>query len=380
MIAPGFDAEIDALRASAREARGFLLGLEREERERTGIKSLKVGQNRVFGYYLEVSSANAALVPERYQRRQTLVGAERYVTEELKEHESRLVSARDKLVAREREAFARLVEGLAENLAALQAAADGIALLDLALALGEVAAEGGYVRPAFNAGERLAIAGGRHPVVEAALGRAAFVPNDCALAGDDRLLILTGPNMSGKSTFLRQVALTVLLAQAGSFVPAEAADLPLCDRIFTRIGAQDDLAAGQSTFMVEMVETAQILHRATAASLVVLDEVGRGTSTFDGMAIARAVLEFLHDRPEGAPRTLFATHYHELTALAGLLPGARNAHVAVPRGGGRGRLQPPRGGRPQRPLLRHPRRPPRGAAARGRGPRRAPPRRARGGA
>ena len=333
VIRPGFSPEIDSLRALTRDARGFLLGLERLERERTGIKTLKVGHNKVFGYYIEVSAANAALVPDHYQRRQTLVGAERYVTEELKEHESRLVGARDRLVELEKAAFGQLVESLAASLGQLQAVAEAIAEIDLVLGLGEVAAEAGYVRPTFEAGH-VRIVGGRHPVVEAALGAGRFVPNDCLLDDDCQVLILTGPNMSGKSTFLRQVALIALMAQAGSFVPAREAHLPLFDRIFSRIGAQDDLAAGQSTFMVEMVETAQILHQATPDSLVILDEVGRGTSTFDGMAIARAVVEFLHNRKELAARTLFATHYHELTSLEGILPRVKNAHVGVRDDGG----------------------------------------------
>jgi DNA mismatch repair protein MutS len=328
VIRAGFSPEIDSLRALTRDARGFLLGLERLERERTGIKTLKVGHNKVFGYYIEVSAANAALVPGHYQRRQTLVGAERYVTEELKEHESRLVGARDRLVELEKSAFSQLVESLAATLGQLQAVADAIAEIDLILGLGEAASESGYVRPEFAEG-RVDIRGGRHPVVEAALGPGRFVPNDCLLDDGCQVLILTGPNMSGKSTFLRQVALIALMAQSGSFVPAASARLPLFDRIFSRIGAQDDLAAGQSTFMVEMVETAQILHQATPDSLVILDEVGRGTSTFDGMAIARAVVEFLHNRKEVAARTLFATHYHELTSLEGVLPRVKNAHVGV---------------------------------------------------
>ena len=328
VIRPGFTPEIDSLRALTRDARGYLLGLERLERERTGIRSLKVGHNKVFGYYIEVSAANAAGVPDHYQRRQTLVGAERYVTEELKEHESRLVGARDRLVELEKQAFAQLVETLAAGITKLQAVADAVATIDLALGLGEVAAERGYVRPALG-GDAVRIVGGRHPVVEAAQPAGTFVPNDCLLDDDCQVMLLTGPNMSGKSTFLRQVALIALMAQSGSFVPAVSAELPLFDRIFTRIGAQDDLAAGQSTFMVEMVETAQILHQATPQSLVILDEVGRGTSTFDGMAIARAVVEFLHNRREVAARTLFATHYHELTSLADVLPRVRNAHVAV---------------------------------------------------
>lgn len=329
VIARGFSPEIDSLRELTRDARGYLLGLERTERDRTGIKTLKVGHNKVFGYYIEVSAANAALVPEHYQRRQTLVGAERYVTEELKEHESRLVGARDRLVELEKQAFANLVETLAARLDDLHDVAAAAALLDLVFGLGAAALERGYSRPRFNDGDTVRIDGGRHPVVEASLPRGSFVPNDCVFDGDCQVIVLTGPNMSGKSTFLRQVALIALMAQAGSFVPAEAAELPLFDRIFTRIGAQDDLAAGQSTFMVEMVETAQILHQATPRSLVVLDEVGRGTSTFDGMAIARAVVEFLHNRRDVAAKTLFATHYHELTDLADILPRVQNAHVSV---------------------------------------------------
>ncbi|MBH77904.1 MAG: DNA mismatch repair protein MutS [Dehalococcoidia bacterium] len=329
VIAPGHDEEIDKLRHRTQTARQALLALEASERERTGIRSLKVGQNKVFGYYLEVSLANAQLVPKHYQRRQTLVGAERYVTEELQELESGMTTSREQLAARERQAFEALVERVGTQLDALQRAAEGIATIDVALGLAEVAAEQGYVRPAFEVGTQLAILRGRHPVVEAALGPGRFIPNDCVLGESGRILLLTGPNMSGKSTYLRQVALIALMAQAGSFVPAQNAVLPLFDRIFTRIGAHDDLAAGQSTFMVEMVETAQILHRATDRSLVILDEVGRGTSTFDGMAIARAVLEFLDARSKGPPRTLFATHYHELTAVVEELDSADNAHVAV---------------------------------------------------
>lgn len=333
VIRGGFSPEIDSLRGLTRDARGYLLALERLERERTGIKSLKVGHNKVFGYYIEVSAANAGAVPEHYQRRQTLVGAERYVTEELKEHESHLVGARDRLVELERQAFSQLLETLALGVAGLQAVAEAVAVIDLALALGEVASEHGYICPTMGA-SRLVLSGARHPVVEAALGPGRFVPNDCVLDDECQVLLLTGPNMSGKSTFLRQVALIALMAQAGSFIPADAAELPIFDRIFTRIGAQDDLAAGQSTFMVEMIETAQILHQATPESLVILDEVGRGTSTFDGMAIARAVVEFLHNHREVAARTLFATHYHELTDLADVLPRVRNIHVSVREDGG----------------------------------------------
>ncbi len=329
VVRAGFSPEIDSLRTMARDARGYLLGLEQQERERTGIKSLKVGHNRVFGYYIEVSAANTALVPPDYQRRQTLVGGERYVTEQLKEYESNLVGARDRLTELEKQVFSQLVESLAANLQPLQAVAEALAFIDLVLGLGELAAEQGYCRPELSEDGPVDIRDGRHPVVEHSLGQGRFVPNDCVLDAETQVVILTGPNMSGKSTFLRQVALIALMAQAGSFVPAASARLPLFDRLFTRIGAQDDLAAGQSTFMVEMVETAQILHQATPQSLVILDEVGRGTSTFDGMAIARAVVEYLHNRSDVAPRTLFATHYHELTALADVLPRVRNFHVEV---------------------------------------------------
>ncbi|HJP41473.1 MAG TPA: DNA mismatch repair protein MutS [Dehalococcoidia bacterium] len=334
VIREGFSPEIDSLRTIASDTRGYLLELERSERKRTGIKSLKVGHNKVFGYYIEVSAANTGLVPPDYQRRQTLVGGERYVTEELKEHESRLVGAQERLAELESQVFDNLVGTLKAGLPVLQAIADGIASIDVALALGQRASERAYCRPEFGGRGAVHLKGARHPVVEASLGPGQFVPNDCLLDNESQILVITGPNMSGKSTFLRQVALIALMAQAGSFVPAESASLPLFDRVFTRIGAQDDLAAGQSTFMVEMVETAQILHQATPDSLVVLDEVGRGTSTFDGMAIARAVVEFLHNRSDLAAKTLFATHYHELTALADVLPRVVNVHVAVREEGG----------------------------------------------
>ncbi len=329
VIAEGVSPEVDSLRALTRDTRSVIAGLEARERERTGIRSLKVGYNRVFGYYIEVTAANAHLVPPEYQRRQTLVGAERFVTEELKELEARLTGARERLAELERQLFGQLVASLAASLGRLQDVAAAVAEIDVLLALAEVAAREGYVRPAFTDERRLRIRAGRHPVVERALGPGRFVPNDCELDESRQILLLTGPNMSGKSTYLRQVALIALMAQAGSFVPAAEAELPLFDRIFSRIGAQDDLAAGQSTFMVEMLETAQILHQATPSSLVILDEVGRGTSTYDGLAIAQAVVEYLHDRAEARALTLFATHYHELTELAERLPRVANAHVAV---------------------------------------------------
>lgn len=329
VVADGYDSELDALRFDVTEARGFLANLEVKEQERTGIKNLKVGQNKIYGYYLEVSASNINKVPKDYQRRQTLVGGERYVTEELKLHEARLITALDLLVSREKEIFEKLVVFLKDSLEDLQGVSEALATIDVVLSLAEIAVIKGYVRPVCIEGTELMIERGRHPVVEDIQPVGSFVSNDCFFVEQKRILVLTGPNMSGKSTYLRQVALIVLMAQMGSFVPAEHAELPFVDRIFTRIGAQDDLAAGQSTFMVEMLETAQILHQATSSSLVILDEVGRGTSTFDGLAIAHAVLESLHEHPGGAPITLFATHYHELTTVADSLANAENAHVTV---------------------------------------------------
>jgi DNA mismatch repair protein MutS len=303
------------------------------ERERTGIKSLKVGYNKVFGYYIEVSNANAGLVPADYIRKQTLVSAERYITPELKEREARILQAEDRIAAVERRLFAELLESIGGQSDRLFATADALAYLDVYLALADVAGQNGYVRPELGEDGRLEITAGRHPVVEVSLEDEGFIPNDCSLDCRDRqILIITGPNMGGKSTYLRQVALIVLMAQIGSFVPAGSAHIGLVDRIFTRVGAQDDIAAGQSTFMVEMVETANILHHAGPRSLLVLDEVGRGTSTYDGLAIARAVVEHIHDRI-GA-RTLFATHYHELTALADRFSRIHNANSAVTEDGG----------------------------------------------
>ncbi|MBO0687451.1 MAG: DNA mismatch repair protein MutS, partial [Candidatus Dormibacteraeota bacterium] len=299
-------------------------------RDRTGIRSLRVGYNRVFGYYIEVSHANQSLVPDGYIRKQTLTGAERYITPELKEREAVVLNAQQDRVARELEVLRSLSQRVAEAAPGVGASADAAGDLDALASLAVVAAEGGWVRPRVSAGQRLAIQGGRHPVVEQAVGAGNFVPNDTLLDPEDRqVVVLTGPNMAGKSTYLRQVALIVLLAQCGSFVPAEAASVGLADRVFTRVGAHDDLAAGMSTFMVEMAETANILNHATGASLVVLDEVGRGTSTYDGVSIAQAVVEFLHDSPRLGCRTLFATHYHELTALAERLPRVWNERVEV---------------------------------------------------
>jgi DNA mismatch repair protein MutS len=333
-ILPGVSAKLDAAVCGASATRRWLADLERGERERTGIRSLKIGYNKVFGYYIEVTRPNLSLVPSEYMRKQTVATGERYVTTALKEAEAQLLALDEEIAALERAALARIAADVTVSAGRLVATANRLALLDALFSLAEVAARGGWVAPELDNSDVLAISGGRHPVVEAHLAGESFIPNNCILGGEQaRILLVTGPNMGGKSTYLRQVAVTVLLAQIGSFVPAAAARIGLVDRIFTRVGAHDDLAGGQSTFMVEMVETATILHQATRRSLVVLDEVGRGTSTDDGLAIARAVVEDLHARV-GA-RTLFATHYLELTDLAGDLPGIANAHVAALEADGR---------------------------------------------
>ncbi len=328
VIADGVDAELDTCRSLARDSKRHILALEARERERTGIASLKIRFNRVFGYYLEVTRANQARVPDDYIRRQTLANAERYVTPEIKELEERILAAEERQVALEEKQFRLLLAAIAaagEGLLALAAAAG---TLDALASFAEVAARHRYVRPRVGPpGEPIAIREGRHPVVEQA-SQEPFVPNDAHLDAERaQIVLLTGPNMGGKSTYLRQVALIVLMAQAGSFVPAEEASLGAVDRIFTRVGASDDLARGESTFMVEMIETANILRHATAESLVVLDEVGRGTATFDGLSLAWAIVEHLHEK--GRPKTLFATHYHELTELAALLPRVVNRTMAV---------------------------------------------------
>lgn len=327
-IRAGHHPEIDQLRGIARDGKGWLARFEADERQRTGIPSLKVRYNRVFGYYVEVTKPNLPLVPSDYERKQTLVGAERFVTPALKEYEAKVLGAEERLRALEAHCFAELLEAVAAQQLTLARTADALAGLDAVLALAAVAHHRGWTRPVLSHAPRVAITAGRHPVVEA-LADAAFVPNDACLdAEGPQLVILTGPNMGGKSTYLRQVALIVLLAQVGSFVPATAAEIGLVDRVFTRVGASDNLAAGESTFMVEMRETANILASLTPRSLVILDEIGRGTSTFDGISIAWAVAERLHDAPE-RPRTLFATHYHELTALPAERPRARNLSLAV---------------------------------------------------
>ncbi len=330
VVRPGFSEELDSLRLISRDVRRFLAELETGERERTGIRSLKIGYNRVFGYYIEISKAGLTAVPEHYERRQSLVNAERFATPQLREYESQILHAKDRMQELETAVFRQLCGQIAAAAPAILATASAIAELDVAVALAEAAARYGYVRAAVHAADALEIRDGRHPMVERSLAAGAFVPNDVQLASSDaQIVVLTGPNMAGKSTYLRMAAVIALMAQAGSFVPASSASIGVVDRIFTRVGAGDDLTSGQSTFMVEMIETSAILHNATSHSLVILDEIGRGTSTYDGMAIARAVVEYLHNRPEVHPKTLFATHYHELTELAQHLPRVRNMNVAV---------------------------------------------------
>ncbi len=330
VIAPGFSAELDSVTTSAREAREWVAGLEKQERERTGIKSLKVGYNKVFGYYLEVTKPNLERVPEDYIRKQTLVNSERFITPELKEYETLILNAQERSADLESTIFKQVCQQLAENSARIMATARALARVDVYAALAEVAALNNYVRPVLIDGDPIEIVAGRHPVVEFTQREEPFVPNDLHLEPQEgQIIVLTGPNMSGKSTYLRQVALIVLMAQMGSFVPADEATIGVVDRIFTRIGAQDEISAGQSTFMVEMVETANILHHATDRSLLVLDEIGRGTSTYDGISIAWAVVEHVHNHPRLRAKTLFATHYHELTELAEVLPRVRNYNVAV---------------------------------------------------
>jgi DNA mismatch repair protein MutS len=328
-IRAGADPELDSLLAASSDARTFIAGLEDAERRRTGIRSLRVGYNRVFGYYIEVPNAHGASVPDSYVRKQTLVGAERYITADLKEHESIVLHARERSVAREVELLEGAAALVAGEATALLACAGALAELDVAQSLARAAVEHRWTRPALDGSADLEVEDGRHPLVEASLGPGRFVPNDCRLGSEQRILVLTGPNMAGKSTYLRQVASIVLLAQVGSFVPARRARVGLCDRIFTRVGAHDDLSGGMSTFMVEMSETAAILRQASGRSLVVLDEIGRGTSTYDGLSIAQAVVEHIHDAPHLSCRTLFATHFHELTALAGRLPRVVNARIEV---------------------------------------------------
>ena len=330
IIREGFSAELDELRRWARDGKNCLGEIQLREQERSGIKSLKIRYNKVFGYYIEISKSNLAMVPEDYIRKQTLVSAERFITPELKELESKILGAEEKSKALEFELFQQIREYALKFTEQIQDVASAVAAIDVLCALADCARRNGYVRPSIRDDNTLYIRAGRHPVLDAAMKNERFVPNDVILDGrDNRMMIITGANMAGKSTYIRQTALLVLMAQMGSFIPAENAVIGLVDRIFTRVGAADDIARGQSTFMVEMVETANILNHATDKSLVILDEIGRGTSTFDGLSIAWAVAEFLHDTPGCRARTQFATHYHELTELALSKSGVKNYNVAV---------------------------------------------------
>jgi DNA mismatch repair protein MutS len=329
VIRPGFSEELDRVVEGARESREWIANLETTEKQRTGIKTLKVGYNKIFGYYIEVSRGQAKSVPAEYIRKQTLVNAERYITPEMKEYETRVLHAEDRIREIEARLFREVCARATVHRAELMRAARVLADLDGCAALAEAAAKNDYTRPEVTEDAALDIREGRHPVVERFLEDERFVPNDVRLEQGEIIRIITGPNMSGKSTYLRQTGLLCLMAQIGSFVPARSARIGLVDRIFTRIGARDEIHAGQSTFMVEMVETANILHHATPRSLLIFDEVGRGTSTYDGVAIAWAVIEFIHNHPRLRARTLFATHYHELIRLADLLPGVRNYNVSV---------------------------------------------------
>ncbi len=329
-ICAGYSEQLDQIMAQTQHARDWIANLESHERRRTGIASIKVGFNKVFGYYLEVTKANADNVPEDYIRKQTLVNAERYITPELKEYETQVLSAEEEILATERDLFSDICNQIGQERARLMKTAGAVAHLDAFLSFATVAVRESYVRPQLTDENLLHIEAGRHPVVEKLLETSGrYVPNDSEFDLTSRIHIITGPNMSGKSTYIRQVAIITLMAQIGSFVPADKAQIGLVDRIFARIGAQDEIHAGQSTFMVEMVETARLLSGSTKSSLLILDEIGRGTSTYDGLAIARSVIEYIHNNPRLNCRTLFATHYHELTELPNILPRTINFNVAV---------------------------------------------------
>ena len=334
MIRRGADPDADRLRDIMDGGSGTIAAIEASEREKTGIRTLKVGFNRVFGYYIEVSKSFMDQVPPTYIRKQTLANCERYITQELKDLETQVLTAKDRLTALEYQIFQKLREDLSGQAAAVQQSAGAVAAADTLCSLANVAVQRGYCRPEISLGPEISITDGRHPVVEAMLRDSLFVPNDTSLGGrDNQVAIITGPNMAGKSTYMRQVALIVLMAQMGSFVPARAARIGIVDRVFTRIGASDDLASGQSTFMVEMSEVASILKYATSRSLLILDEIGRGTSTYDGMSIARAVLEFAANPRQLGAKTLFATHYHELSTMETRLSNVKNYNIAVKKRG-----------------------------------------------
>lgn len=330
IIKDGYNPEVDKLRSASIQGKDWIAALEASEREKTGIKNLKVGFNRVFGYYIEVTKSYFSLVPEEYIRKQTLANCERYITPELKEIEDNILGAEEKIVLLEYSLFVQIKDKIAEQLSRIKSTARALAEIDVLASLAEVADREGYCKPEISVSDKIEIVDGRHPVVEKMTDKSGFVPNDTVLdMEEDRLAIITGPNMAGKSTYMRQSALIVLMAQIGSFVPASSAKIGLVDRIFTRVGASDDLASGQSTFMVEMSEVANILTNATKRSLLVLDEIGRGTSTFDGLSIAWAVIEYIVSKEQLGCRTLFATHYHELTELEGKLSGIKNYCITV---------------------------------------------------
>lgn len=334
MIKKGYNPDLDILLTDMNDSKGILARIEAEQREKTGIPKLRVGYNKVFGYYIEVTNSYKDLVPETYIRKQTLTNCERYITQDLKDIEGRILGAKDRSVAMEYTLFDNVRKTVADNLERIQKTAKAIAVLDVLVSLANVAADNRYVRPEVNLSTVIRLKDSRHPVVEALLNDTPFVPNDVYLdSAGERVAIITGPNMAGKSTYMRQVALIVLMAQMGSFVPASSAIIGVVDSIFTRVGASDDLASGQSTFMVEMSEVANIVKSATSKSLLILDEIGRGTSTFDGMSIARAVLEYCADRKKLGAKTLFATHYHELTVMQDLLDGVKNYSIAVKKRG-----------------------------------------------
>jgi len=330
VVRPGYSAELDGVISASQHAREWIASLEKVERDRTGLRTLKVSYNKVFGYYIELSRGQSDNAPENYIRKQTLVNAERYITPELKEYETLVLNAEERILDIETRLFKEMCVEISRSASRLLGTARALAQLDVYAGLAEVAARNRYCRPQLAAEGEFDVRNGRHPVVEQLLPEGErFVPNDIVFEPSESVRVITGPNMAGKSTFLRQAALIVLMAQMGSFVPADSARLGIVDRIFTRIGAQDEIHAGQSTFMVEMVETANILHHATPRSLLVLDEIGRGTSTYDGLSLAWAIVEYIHNHPHLKAKTLFATHYHELTDLAALLPGVRNYNVAV---------------------------------------------------
>ncbi len=330
IIKSGLSNELDILKRDSSGARQFIAALEEKQRAETGIRNLKVGYNHVFGYYLEVSKSSVSEVPETYIRRQTLSNSERYIIPELKEYEALVLSAKDKINQLEQELYRRVCGQISEEVERVRKLAQILAQIDVFCSLSQAAAQNSYVRPLIDDSPNITIKSGRHPVVENVLNVGEYVANDVHFTEDDsQIIVLTGPNMAGKSTFIRQVALITLMAQIGSFVPADYARIGLVDRIFTRVGLQDDLATGKSTFMVEMIETASILNQATRRSLLVLDEIGRGTSTYDGLSIAKSVIEYIHNAPRLKCKTMFATHYHELTELSETLPNVQNFNVAV---------------------------------------------------